>query len=79
MKSMTGFGHGTATGTKGIVTAEIKTVNNRFLELNIRTDHFSAAAEESIKSLIKEQVHRGRYTLISYSHQTEAEKTFMFL
>ena len=30
MKSMTGFGHGTATGTKGIVTAEIKTVNNRF-------------------------------------------------
>ena len=60
MKSMTGFGHGTATGTKGIVTAEIKTVNNRFLELNIRTDHFSAAAEESIKSLIKEQVHRGK-------------------
>ena len=48
MKSMTGFGHGTATGTKGIVTAEIKTVNNRFLELNIRTDHFSAAAEESM-------------------------------
>lgn len=48
MKSMTGFGHGTATGTKGIVTAEIKTVNNRFLELNIRTDHFSAAAEEKI-------------------------------
>ena len=60
MKSMTGFGHGTATGTKGIVTAEIKTVNNRFLELNIHTDHFSAAAEESIKSLIKEQVHRGK-------------------
>ena len=60
MKSMTGFGHGTATRTKGIVTAEIKTVNNRFLELNIRTDHFSAAAEESIKSLIKEQVHRGK-------------------
>ena len=60
MKSMTGFGHGTATGTKGIVTAEIKTVNNRFLELYIRTDHFSAAAEESIKSLIKEQVHRGK-------------------
>ena len=57
MKSMTGFGHGTATGTKGIVTAEIKTVNNRFLELNIRNDNFSAAAEESIKSLIKEQVH----------------------
>ena len=57
---MTGFGHGTATGTKGMVTAEIKTVNNRFLELNIRTDHFSAAAEESIKSLIKEQVHRGK-------------------
>ncbi len=79
MKSMTGFGHGTATGTKGMVTAEIKTVNNRFLELNIRTDHFSAAAEESIKSLIKEQVHRGKIYLISHSHQMEAEKTFMFL
>lgn len=31
MKSMTGFGHGTATGTKGIVTAEIKLLTIDFL------------------------------------------------
>lgn len=71
---MTGFGHGTATGTKGIVTAEIKTVNNRFLELNIRTDHFSAAAEESIKSLIKEQVHRGKIYVNSHIHIRRKQK-----
>lgn len=60
MKSMTGFGHGVAIGAKGTVTAEIKTVNSRFMELNIHTDHFSAVVEERIKLLIKEQIHRGK-------------------
>lgn len=60
MKSMTGFGHGVAICAKGMITAEIKTVNSRFLELNIHTDHFSAVVEESIRSLIKERIHRGK-------------------
>ncbi len=67
MKSMTGFGRGTAAGVKGTVTAEIKTVNSRFLEINMRSDHFSAMVEESAKQLIKEQVNRGKmYVSLSF-------------
>lgn len=46
MNSMTGFGRGTAENEAGTVTAEVKAVNSRFLEINMRTDHFSAALED---------------------------------
>ena len=41
MNSMTGFGRGIGESEIGSVTAEIKAVNSRFLEINIRSDHFS--------------------------------------
>lgn len=60
IKSMTGFGRGSAAGEIGTVTAEIKTVNSRFLEMNLRTDSVSAAAEEAAKQLIKASLARGK-------------------
>ena len=41
MNSMTGFGRGIGESEIGSVTAEIKAVNSRFLEINIRSDHFA--------------------------------------
>ena len=46
MNSMTGFGRGIGESEIGCVTAEIKAVNSRFLEINIRSDHFSGSLEE---------------------------------
>lgn len=40
MNSMTGFGRGSAENELGTMTAELKSVNSRFLEINMRSDHF---------------------------------------
>ena len=60
MNSMTGFGKGSGEGAVGTVNAEIKAVNSRFLEINIRSDHFSGVLEEAARQAIKESVHRGK-------------------
>ncbi len=60
MNSMTGFGKGTGESSLGTVNAEIKAVNSRFLEINIRSDHFSGVLEEAARQLIKETLHRGK-------------------
>ena len=36
MKSMTGFGRGSATGENFNVSVDLKTVNNRFLDIHLR-------------------------------------------
>ena len=52
MKSMTGFGRGTVTEENFAVTVELKTVNNRFLDISLRL----AGEMQSLESLIKRQI-----------------------
>jgi hypothetical protein len=42
MKSMTGFGRGTAQGDGYSVAVDLKTVNNRFLDVHLRASTASA-------------------------------------
>ncbi len=63
MRSMTGFGRGTGEGAIGTVTAEIKAVNSRFLEINIRSDHFSGALEEAARQAVKNSLSRGKLNI----------------
>lgn len=44
MNSMTGFGRGIGESEIGL-RDQIKAVNSRFLEINIRSDHFSGSLE----------------------------------
>lgn len=60
MKSMTGFGRGEASGENFSVSADIKTVNNRFLDLNLRLSSELQPIEGEIKSLITSRLSRGR-------------------
>lgn len=39
MRSMTGFGTGTAKSDNLLIVTEIKSVNSRFLEINFRSDY----------------------------------------
>ena len=67
IKSMTGFGQSAVTGAKGVMTAEIKAINSRFLEINMRTGQISATMEDHIRKLIKNQVKRGKvYVNLSF-------------
>lgn len=60
IKSMTGFGRGEYSDGKRNVIAEIKTVNHRYSDINVKMPKRYSFAEESIKSIIKKTVKRGK-------------------
>lgn len=60
MKSMTGFGRGAATGETFSVAVDIKTVNNRFLDVHLRLGSELSSLEAPIKRRISTRLARGR-------------------
>lgn len=60
MKSMTGFGRGSVSNDLFSVDVELKTVNNRFLDVNLRLSGELQAIEGTIKRMIGERLSRGR-------------------
>ncbi len=52
MKSMTGFGRGAVVESDFAVTVELKTVNNRFLDVALRLSSELSPLESTIKRLI---------------------------
>lgn len=63
-KSMTGFGRGEATADGKVWLAEIRCVNNRFLDLKIKLPRRYAQLEERIKQKISSCHQRGRVDLL---------------
>ncbi len=57
---MTGFGRAEAETDGKKITIEIKAVNHRFLDINIRMPRTLGFAEEGIRKTIKSQLSRGR-------------------
>lgn len=60
MKSMTGFGRGSATGENFTVSVDLKTVNNRFLDVHLRANSELSSAEPAVRRRIGERLSRGR-------------------
>jgi len=60
MKSMTGFGRASATENNFSITVELKTVNNRFLDINLRVPGELQLLEPTLKKLIGDRLARGR-------------------
>ncbi|MGX7374511.1 YicC/YloC family endoribonuclease [Enterococcus asini] len=60
MKSMTGFGRGVAENQRYTVEVEIKSVNHRFLDIQLRSPKQVNAYEQEIRKIIKERLPRGR-------------------
>ena len=60
IKSMTGFGRGSAEGEGAKVTVDIRTVNNRYLDTHVRIPQDHAALELSVKKQIQAALKRGR-------------------
>src|SRR5437588_9914739 len=73
MKSMTGFGRGSASGDDFNVAVEIKTVNNRYLDVHLRLSQELSPLEMSIRKLISARLSRGRVDLnVNYDRTTPA-------
>lgn len=76
MFSMTGYGRGVCSLGGLEVTAEIKTVNNRYLDVSIKCPRIFNAYEEVIRTKIREKLTRGHADVyISYADKRDREKT----
>ena len=60
IRSMTGFGRGEYSDEISKVTVEIRSVNHRYLDIYVKMPRRYSFAEDTIKSAIKERVHRGK-------------------
>lgn len=58
--SMTGFGRGESKTEKYSFTVEIKTINHRYLDINIKLPRRISFLEEWIRQIIKKDILRGR-------------------
>lgn len=77
MKSMTGFGSGTATKDGITCTVEIKSVNARFLDLFIRSPKQINPFESVIRELVQDRIARGKVEVsVSIQDAGERLKTF---
>jgi uncharacterized protein (TIGR00255 family) len=63
MKSMTGFGRGSASGDDFTVAVEIKTVNNRYLDIHLRLSLELSPLEMIIRKRVGARLARGRVDL----------------
>lgn len=70
MKSMTGFGRGAATGDNYSASVEIKTVNNRYLDLNLRLPNELQALETNLKRMVQNRLSRGRVDIFINTERT---------
>ena len=77
MKSMTGFGSGTATKDGITCTVEIKSVNARFLDLFIRCPKQMNPFESIIRGMVQDRINRGKVEVsVSIQDAGERPKTF---
>lgn len=76
MKSMTGFGKNEITIDGRRLRVEIKSVNQRFLDINIRLPRFLMFLEEEIRKYIKSRISRGRVDVFLnyYSEREDSKK-----
>lgn len=60
IKSMTGYGKGEAENELFRLKIELKSVNHRYLDINIKLPRYLIYLEEKIKKLIKQDLSRGK-------------------
>ena len=71
IRSMTGFGRSEEVSEERKITVEIKAVNHRYCDINVKLPNKFMSLEPKIKNLIKVQVERGKVDVfITYNEYT---------
>ena len=60
IKSMTGYGRSCQSFEGREITVEVRSVNNRYLDCNVKLPRVYSYAEDRVKQLVKEHVTRGK-------------------
>ena len=72
IKSMTGYGRAVQTLDGREITVELRSVNNRYLDCNIKLPRVFSFAEDSVKSRVKAAVTRGKVDVYISVNTTQA-------
>ncbi len=79
IKSMTGFGRAEYQDENKKITVEIKSVNHRYLDFNIKMPKKFSFYESAIRTLLKEYMSRGKVDVfITYEDLTESRSVLQF-
>ncbi len=75
MRSMTGYGKGSATKDRRTVTVELKSVNNRFTEVSCKLPKSLMYLDDVVQKLIKSRISRGSVDVyLTYENLSESSK-----
>lgn len=76
MRSMTGYGRGSARLDGRELSAELKSVNHRYLDLSFRLPRVLAFSEPMLRSLLSDSLNRGHVDVVlSYQNHRQDAKT----
>ena len=71
--SMTGYGRAVETIRDREITVELRSVNNRFLDCNVKMPRAFSYAEEAVKQAVKQTVSRGKLDVFISINTTASE------
>ena len=74
IKSMTGYGRATQTFEGREITVELRSVNNRYLDCNVKLPRIYSYTEDRVKQLVKENVTRGKVDVFITVTNTAGEE-----
>ncbi len=75
MYSMTGYGRGEYKNGGIELTVEVKTVNNRYLDMTVKAPRILVAHEETVRTILREKLTRGHADIfVILSDKREREK-----
>ena len=79
IKSMTGFGHAEKVTSQCKITVELKSVNHRYLDLNIKMPRRFNMLEGQVRNLLKQYMQRGKVDVfITYEDYTSSDYTLKY-
>jgi len=73
--SMTGYGHGEAEGDDLKVKVEIRSLNHRFFEVNVRMPEGFMPMEDKLRKEVRQKFHRGKFDVLVHMEQ-EGEREY---
>src|SRR6476646_8078319 len=77
IKSMTGYGKGEVTKDGSSIKVELRSLNNRYFDLNLRTPSSIRDKEAEIRNLLNEKLQRGKVDVtITIENGEEARISF---
>ncbi len=79
IQSMTGFGRGEAANDQYKVSVELKSVNHRYLDINVRMPHKYGFFEGEIRSIVKKYASRGKVDVfLTFESQGESDVSITY-